>query len=166
MHIFLIDYDNVYEEGFEGIDRLSNGDEVIVLYNRDSIIGINLVLKLQSKNVKLKWFELDSTDEPSRKEQFIVSIGYAISEMKRDDEMYIVCKDGDYDHAIAYAKSNFKTNVSKASSIQGILNGDHKGTKQTKPTDGSSATKAKEPKEDTTKAKEPKEDTKKVPTTV
>lgn len=151
MHIFLIDYENVYEDGFKGIDKLSNGDEVIVLYNRDSIIGINLILRLQSKNVKLKWFELDSSDELSRKEQFIVSIGYAISEMKRDDEMYIVCKDDDYNHAIEYAKSNFRTNVFKASSIQGILNGNYKNTKQSKPTNSSPTNQSKAQKEEAEK---------------
>ncbi|MGN1412247.1 MAG: PIN domain-containing protein [Oscillospiraceae bacterium] len=126
MKVFLIDYENVNKDGLKGINSLDCNSNVIVFYNNNCTIPINLMLQLQQSSIKFEWIELTESGENALDFQITTYLGYIIARFQSlnciNNEIYIISKDNGYNSAIKFVKSKFDVTVKKYTSIENALN--------------------------------------------
>lgn len=126
MKVFLIDYENVNKDGLKGIELLDCNSNVIVFYNNNCTIPINLMLQLQQSSIKFEWIELTESGENALDFQITTYLGYIIARFQClnciNNEIYIISKDNGYNSAIKFVKSKFDVTVKKYTSIENALN--------------------------------------------
>ncbi|MCD7800844.1 MAG: PIN domain-containing protein, partial [Ruminococcus sp.] len=64
MNIFLVDYENVNVNGFQGVEELTPNDKIILFYSINSeSIKIDIINTIKSKKVSLKFFKLQESSK-------------------------------------------------------------------------------------------------------
>lgn len=100
---YLIDYENVHDSGFVGIETLEKKDHIHIFSTANARLNVkDLAL---NKDVKISFHSA-----PAGKESLDLclasTLGYLIAETKRKAIFVIVSKDKGYDHVINYWKSD------------------------------------------------------------
>ncbi|HET6786166.1 MAG TPA: PIN domain-containing protein [Erysipelotrichaceae bacterium] len=96
MSIFLVDYENVHSNGFNGINQLSENDLIIVFYTKEvKQIPIDLHLKLQNAKAKIEYLKAENGRKNALDFQLTSYLGYLISK-NSNESYYIVSNDQGY----------------------------------------------------------------------
>jgi len=96
MAIFLVDYENVHSNGFNGINQLSENDLIIVFYTKEvKQIPIDLHLKLQNAKAKIEYLKAENGRKNALDFQLTSYLGYLISK-NSNESYYIVSNDQGY----------------------------------------------------------------------
>lgn len=96
MSIFLVDYENVHSNGFNGINQLSEKDLIIVFYTKEvKQIPIDLHLKLQNTKAKIEYLKAENGRKNALDFQLTSYLGYLISKNSLES-YYIVSNDQGY----------------------------------------------------------------------
>lgn len=102
MAVYLIDYENVYVDGLQGIENLTEQDSVYIFYTQNRCgLTFQLYEKLISCHAKIHLNEVSMSlkaGEPVKNAldmQLIMFAGYLIGKQE-DSEIYIISKDKDF----------------------------------------------------------------------
>ena len=106
--VYLIDYENVYIDGLDGLEQLTSADEVIIFYTQNRCgLTFDLHRRLISARAKMTLMEVEA--QSSRKNtvknaldlQLGLYIGYLIGSAP-DTPLYIISKDTDFDLMLSF----------------------------------------------------------------
>ncbi|MCL2108409.1 MAG: PIN domain-containing protein, partial [Oscillospiraceae bacterium] len=97
MRVFLIDFENVHSEGMNGVDHLTDMDEVVIFYsnNADSI-SFDILHKLMFCKSKLSYYRIKRGGKNALDFQLSCYLGFRIHK-DPEAEFYIISKDSGYD---------------------------------------------------------------------
>lgn len=94
--IFLIDFENVGNNGFEGIEELNAEDKLIIFYSEKAKnLTITTHCKLESSNVQKEYFCVDVGGKNALDFQLVTYLGYLIATQNKET-YFIVSKDDGY----------------------------------------------------------------------
>lgn len=97
MSYFLIDYENVKSEGFEGIETLTPDDYVFVLYSDNcKTITFNMMEKINKSQAHIFYQAVSVGTKNALDFQLSSYLGYLIGNKGSDQQYYIVTKDQGY----------------------------------------------------------------------
>ncbi len=132
MAIYLIDYENVYIDGLDGLERLTKRDEVVIFYTQNRCgLTFELHRRLISSKASLRLMEVTaiSTRKNTVKNaldlQLSMYIGYLIGS-KPQIPLYIISKDTDFDLDLTFFTQYLQkegTSLTVCASIENALNG-------------------------------------------
>ena len=113
MRIFLIDFENVHSEGMNGVDHLSDTDEVVIFYssNADSI-SFDILHKLMFCKSKLSYYRIKRGGKNALDFQLSCYLGFRIHK-DPDAEFYIISKDSGYDFIMDFWECGYLLNEPK-----------------------------------------------------
>lgn len=102
MRVFLIDFENVHNDGLAGIDMLTDDDEVVIFYsaNADSI-SFELLHKFMFSKAKLNYYKVRRGGKNALDFQLSSYLGYRLK-IEPDAEFYIISKDNGFDFVIDF----------------------------------------------------------------
>jgi hypothetical protein len=102
MKIYLIDFENVHSEGMQGVDNLTEEDEVVIFYsqNADSI-SFDVLHKLMFCKAKLNYFKIRRGGKNALDFQLSTYLGYRTL-TNPQAEFYIISKDAGFDFVIDF----------------------------------------------------------------
>ena len=109
---YLIDYENVHEDGLSGSDKLNGHDHVHLFYTKNAAkISIEKLTSLNSA-------DLSSHEAPTGSQSLdmhLVSyLGYLIgTNINKECKYFIISKDTDYDNIIAFWKTQTNSSILK-----------------------------------------------------
>lgn len=110
MAIYLVDYENVYIEGLEGLESLAKQDEVVIFYTQNRCgLTFELHRRLISCKASLRLMEVTalSTRKNTVKNaldlQLSMYMGYLIGRCPHEP-LYIISKDTDFDLNLSFFK--------------------------------------------------------------
>lgn len=113
---YLIDFENVHNEGLENIDSLSQTDHVHIFSTENA-------LNIRMNNVFVKGVDIKGHIVPIRKQSLdmhLVSyLGYLLAIHGKQCAYVIVSKDTDYDNIIKFWKEEGYPNISRKQKIPG-----------------------------------------------
>lgn len=102
MAVYLVDYENVYIEGLQGIERLNEEDSVYIFYTQNRCgLTFGLYQQLISCKAEIHLNEVAMSlknHEPVKNAldiQLMMFVGYVIGK-KKSDKIYIISKDNDF----------------------------------------------------------------------
>ena len=97
MSVYLIDYENVHFGGLEGIEKLSQKDEVVLFYGDNaSTIPMELHIKVASTGAKIHYIRIDRTGKNYLDFQLSAMSGYLVGTTEQT-EFVVISKDTGYD---------------------------------------------------------------------
>lgn len=113
---YLIDYENVHNEGLDGCDNLSEHDHIVIFYTKHA--------EIKDKEIDYGKAHLEKENVPAGKQSVdmhIVSyLGYLVGKCKKECNVVIVSKDKHFDNVIKFWTRKTKIKVSKRSQIKKI----------------------------------------------
>ena len=132
MATYLIDSENVYIEGLNGLEQLSQRDEVVIFYTQNRCgLTFELHQRLISCRAKLKLMEVTalSTRKNTVKNaldlQLSMYIGYLVGSRPKEP-LYIISKDTDFDLDLTFFAQYLQEgsrSLSICTTIENALNG-------------------------------------------
>lgn len=125
---YLVDFENVHNEGLANIDSLSKNDHVHIFSTENALnIKMNIVF---SKGVDIQGHIV-----PARKQSLdmhLVSyLGHLLGSYGKEYSYVIISKDTDYDNIIKFWKEEGYPNISRKPAIPGAASQQKKVTQQT-----------------------------------
>lgn len=115
---YLIDYENVHNEGLENIKTLSETDHVYIFYTENAP-KISMDNVFSNKKIDMKGYKAP-TGNQSLDKHLVSYLGYILGIDKEKKCSYvIVSKDKDYDSIISFWKEKGFKNVSRKQEIPG-----------------------------------------------
>jgi hypothetical protein len=127
MKIFLIDFENVRCEGLNGIDALTEDDEVVVFYSdKANTITFDTMHKLTFCKAKLSYYKIRRGGQNALDFQMASYLGYLISTNIDTDgvEFYLISRDSGFDFVIDFWESgniNIKPKVKRFYSVRAVF---------------------------------------------
>lgn len=115
---YLIDFENVGNEGMNGCESLTSNDRIYLFYTENvKSIDVNII----GNHGSAKFYVLKVPVGKQSTDMHLVSfLGYLIGMNKDSESKYvIVSKDTDYDNVIKFWKEKKKLSVSRAEKITG-----------------------------------------------
>ena len=107
--IYMIDYENVLNNGLKGVELLNADDKLFIFYSKNaSSITINTHKNLEKTKATKKYIEVTSTTKNALDFQLSTCLGALIKEFP-DDEIAIISKDKGYNAVIEFWKKYNKT---------------------------------------------------------
>lgn len=153
MKIYLIDYENVNEQGLEGVKDLESGDIVNIFYSANiKSIPFERSLELAHSKATIDSYLIKKTGKNYLDFQLTTLLGYMICKYE-NKEFFIVSKDTGFDSTVDFWKER-NVSISRVTSIAG----QEKEAVKAKKTVSKKATVEKPEKK--TKAEEPEKKTK------
>lgn len=124
MRIFLIDFENVHNDGLTGIDLLTEDDEVVIFYsvNADSI-SFELLHKFMFSKAKLNYYKVRRGGKNALDFQLSSYLGYRLS-IVPEAEFYIISKDNGFDFVLdfwSYGYVDVNPVIKRFTSIKVVL---------------------------------------------
>ena len=110
--IFLIDFENVTENGLFGIENLNANDSINIFYS-ENVKNISLPMhqKLEQSKVDKKYYKINQTGKNALDFQLSTYLGYLVA-TKTNQEFVIVSKDQGFNAVVNFWKSrNIKINI-------------------------------------------------------
>jgi len=102
MSIFLIDYENVNVEGFNGLSNCTENDQIKVFYTKGAeTLTFGLHRRLSESKSKIDYFKVENGSKNALDFQLSSYLGYLISN-NPNDKYYIVSKDKGYETLTAF----------------------------------------------------------------
>lgn len=124
MKIFLIDFENVHNDGLAGIDMLTENDEIVIFYsiNADSI-SFELLHKFMFSKAKLNYYKVRRGGKNALDFQLSSYLGYRVK-TDPEAEFYIISKDNGFDFVIdfwSYGYVDVSPSLRRFNSIKTVL---------------------------------------------
>ncbi len=115
---YLIDYENVHEDGLSGSDKLNSHDHVHLFYTKNAAkISIEKVASLNSADVS--WHEVPAGSQ-SLDMHLVSYLGYLIgTNINKECTYFIISQDTDYDNIIAFWKTQTNSSITRQNTISG-----------------------------------------------
>ncbi|MDD5866177.1 MAG: PIN domain-containing protein [Lachnospiraceae bacterium] len=102
MSVYLIDYENVHYAGWEGIDKLTNKDEVILFYSENaSTIPMDLHIKVVNSGANLRYIHVAKTAKNYLDFQLSALSGYLVAQTNQT-EFVVVSKDTGFNAVVDF----------------------------------------------------------------
>ncbi|MCI7327288.1 PIN domain-containing protein [Hornefia butyriciproducens] len=102
MMIYLIDFENVSNGGFNGIENLTEKDEIKLFYSeKRSTISIGVHRKLEGSRAKKEYLPIKTGGKNALDFQLVTWLGYMIAR-NENAEYCIVSNDTGFDYAIDF----------------------------------------------------------------
>lgn len=102
MSVYLIDYENVHYAGWEGIDKLTNKDEVILFYSENaSTIPMELHIKVVNSGANLRYIHVAKTAKNYLDFQLSALSGYLVAQTNQT-EFVVVSKDTGFNAVVDF----------------------------------------------------------------
>lgn len=125
MRIFLIDFENVHNDGLFGIDTLTEDDEIVIFYsiNADSI-SFEMLHKLMFCKAKLNYFKIRRGGKNALDFQLSSFLGYKLHE-NPTAEYFLISKDNGFDFVIdfwSYGYVDINPNIKRFATVKTVLN--------------------------------------------
>ena len=122
MAVYLIDYENVNATGLVGVDKLSRHDEVYIMTSVNApTISLTALPSLLASPAKINVEILKVGHANALDFKLLTKLFLHINKRRK---YFIISKDGGFQEAINYAKSQGYDNVSMCSSINAALGAD------------------------------------------
>lgn len=119
MKVFLVDFENVHEDGLDGISSLTAEDKVIVFHGpKKELVNLSIVESIVKSKADFDFIGTKRTADNYLDFQLSTYLGYLINQHP-NAEFCIVSKDTDYDATIDFWKDNKKLKVNRQSNISG-----------------------------------------------
>lgn len=135
MAIYLVDYENVYIEGLDGLEFLRESDEVVIFYTQNRCgLTFELHRRLISSQARVSLMEVTalSTRKNTVKNaldlQLSMYIGYLLGRCSQQS-IYIISKDTDFDLNVAFFQQYLQTEgktLEIYSTLKNAVNGEEK----------------------------------------
>lgn len=119
MSSYYIDYENVHNEGLNGVDKLEQGDRLCLFYScKADTLKIDVVRQLMKCAADIRFEKIDNGVENALDFQLITALmcNYSVAE-----SYYIISKDKGYDAAIEMAAKQGRDNIYRCRDIDGAL---------------------------------------------
>lgn len=116
---YYIDYENVHNEGLNGVDKLERGDRLCLFYScKADTLKIDVVHQLMMCAADIRFEKIDNGVENALDFQLITALmcNYSAAE-----SYYIISKDKGYDAAIEMAAKKGRDNIYRCRDIDGAL---------------------------------------------
>ncbi|MDD6350977.1 MAG: PIN domain-containing protein [Lachnospiraceae bacterium] len=102
MSVYLIDYENVHYAGWEGIEKLTKEDEVILFYSENaSTIPMELHIKVVNSGANLRYIHVAKTAKNYLDFQLSALSGYLVAQTDQT-EFVVVSKDTGYNAVVDF----------------------------------------------------------------
>lgn len=102
MSVYLIDYENVHYAGWEGIEKLTKEDEVILFYSENaSTIPMELHIKVVNSGANLRYIHVAKTAKNYLDFQLSALSGYLVAQTSQT-EFVVVSKDTGYNAVVDF----------------------------------------------------------------
>ncbi|MFN2938557.1 PIN domain-containing protein [Lachnospiraceae bacterium YH-ros2226] len=102
MSVYLIDYENVHYAGWEGIDKLTKEDEVILFYSENaSTIPMELHIKVVNSGANLRYIHVAKTAKNYLDFQLSALSGYLVAQTNQT-EFVVVSKDTGFNAVVDF----------------------------------------------------------------
>ena len=102
MSVYLIDYENVHYAGWEGIDKLTKEDEVILFYSENaSTIPMELHIKVVNSGANLRYIHVAKTAKNYLDFQLSALSGYLVAQTNQTD-FVVVSKDTGFNAVVDF----------------------------------------------------------------
>lgn len=119
MSSYYIDYENVHNEGLNGIEKLEQGSSVCLFYScKADTLKIDVVRQLMGCDAEIRFEKIDNGVENALDFQLITALMCSYSP---EDSYYIISKDKGYDAAIEMAAKQGRDNIYRCRDIDGAL---------------------------------------------
>lgn len=129
MAIYLIDFENVHDDGLEGIRALSQEDKVIIFYGiKIKSISFDRHVEIMSTRAHVEYLKTNKVAKNYLDFQLATYLGYVIGKGEKGP-VYIISKDTGYDSIVDYWKSH-SIKIERQNSIQGENNAAKQPAKQ------------------------------------
>lgn len=97
MSIFLVDYENVNVDGFNGLSNCTENDQIKIFYTKGAeTLTFGLHRRLTESKSKIEYFKVENGSKNALDFQLSSYLGYLIAK-NPEDKYYIVSKDKGYD---------------------------------------------------------------------
>ena len=119
MSSYYIDYENVHNEGLNGVDKLEQGDRLCLFYScKADTLKIDVVRQLMRCAADIRFEKIDNGVENALDFQLITALmcNYSVEE-----SYYIISKDKGYDAAIEMAAKQGRDNIYRCRDIDGAI---------------------------------------------
>lgn len=104
MAVYLVDYENVNISGFDGINKLTRKDSVIVFYSdKANTLTVSLHNNLMKVLAKVSFVKIFGSGSNCLDFQLSTYLGYLISKNQKES-YYIVSKDKGFEYVISFWK--------------------------------------------------------------
>ena len=119
---YLIDYENVKNHGFAGIDNLTSHDEICIFYsdNAQGSFTVELLQKMNDSPARITYIKASVGTKNALDFQLAAYLGELIAGHKDTCRYFIVSNDRGYESLISYGH-NRKVNVKVIPSIAGSI---------------------------------------------
>ncbi len=148
MKVYLIDYENVNEQGLKGVDTLENGDMVNIFYSVNiKSMPFERSLELARSKASIDSYLIKKTGKNYLDFQLTTLLGYLICKYEKAD-FFIISKDTGFDSTVDFWKER-NVSISRVASIAGQekTSGKVKKTESKKPSTKKAIANAKEKQE-------------------
>lgn len=119
MSIFLIDYENVHNEGIKGINECKNSDLVYIFYTKSGEkLPIDIVKRIKESKAKIEFIKSENGTNNALDFQLSTYLGYLISKYP-NEVIVVVSNDSDYKVVQKFwsIRSEFKSSLILSSSL-------------------------------------------------
>ncbi len=119
--IYLIDFENVSNSGFDGVETLTANDKLIIFYSeKNSTINMAVHKRLENSPVKKEYLCIKAGGKNALDMQLSTYLGYLVS--KHPNEEYaIVSKDKGFDFILSFWESQSnKVQIQRFVALSGI----------------------------------------------
>lgn len=117
--IYLIDFENVSNSGFNGIETLTDRDEIKLFYSeKNSKISIGMHRKLESTAARKEYLPIKTGGKNALDFQLATWLGYLISQNKKESYC-IVSNDTGFDYVIDFWKKH-EAKVMRSADLNGV----------------------------------------------
>jgi len=119
MSIFLIDYENVHNEGLKGINTCKSTDLVFIFYTKSGEkLPIDIVKIIKESKAKVEFIKSENGSSNALDFQLSSYLGYLISKYPKEN-FIVISNDGDYKIVQKFwsSRTEFKTNISLSSNL-------------------------------------------------
>ncbi len=128
---YLIDFENVHDEGLANIDSLSKNDHVHIFYTNNALkINMDILSKGHDKGIDITIIPIP-TGKQSLDMHLVSYLGYLLGNYGKQYAYVIVSKDTDYDNIIKFWQEEGYPNISRKPAIPAAVNLQKKVTQQT-----------------------------------
>lgn len=120
MAIYLIDFENVHDDGLEGIRALQQEDKVIIFYGiKIKSISFDRHVEIMSTKAHVEYLKTNKVAKNYLDFQLATYLGYVIGKGEKGP-VYIISKDTGYDSIVDYWKCH-NIKIDRRNSIQGEI---------------------------------------------
>lgn len=104
MSYYFIDIENVGDNGFQGYEKLTKGDNLVIFYRYDSQLSKKMKKIIDTKEFNVITKKIDATTKNAIDFNIIAYLGYLIG-CNSDDKYYVITRDNGYKTALSFLRT-------------------------------------------------------------